>query len=161
MAENEISSPTATETVDLAKLMEQVGPHIDAAELREYAPNRWAIAFDDEFGIEVEHDAVLGKVVLYTNLGLPRAGDEAALYKLLLHVAAMWRETGGLRMGLDPTDDSVLQIYDFPLAGVELEDLEIRIRNFASTALNARQVLAEGPGTTAQDDGDGLHFMRV
>ena len=152
--------PTATEAVDLATLMEQVGPLIDAAELLEYEPNRWAIAFDDDLGVEVEQDVDLGKVVLYTNLGHAPAGDEAASYRLLLQVAAMWRETGGLRMGLDPTDDSVIQIYDFPLAGVELEDLAVQLRNFAATALHARQVLAAGPAASAEE-GDGQHFVRV
>ena len=164
MADNDTPASTpSTEPVNLDKLMEEVGPLIEAGEVRQYEPNRWAIAFDDDFGVEVEHDVDLNKLVLYTNLGHPPAGDEAASYKLLLHVAAMWRETGGLRMGLDPVDDSVVQIYDFPLAGVELEDLEVQIRNFADTALHARKVLA-GAGSTAQEGesaDDGLHFMRV
>ena len=160
MADNDLPSPTGTETVDLVRLMEQVGPLVDAAELREYEPNRWAIAFDDELGIEIEQDAVSGKVVLYTNLGHVPAGDEAASYKLLLQVAAMWRETGGLRMGLDPTDDSVIQIYDFPLAGVKLDDLVVQLRNFAALAHHAREVLAAGTGALA-DEGDAQHFVRV
>lgn len=165
MADNDNPASTpSTEPANLEQLMAQVGPLIDAGEVRQYEPNRWAIAFDDDFGVEVEHDVDLNKLVLYTNLGHPPTGDEAASYKLLLHVATMWRETGGLRMGLDPIDDSVVQIYDFPLAGVELEDLEIQIRNFADTALHARKVLAGSSGTSAQEgdsNDDGLHFMRV
>ncbi|WP_038160941.1 type III secretion system chaperone [Verrucomicrobium sp. BvORR106] len=165
MADNDTSAPTpSTEPANLETLMAEVGPLIDAGEVRQYEPTRWAIAFDDDFGVEVEHDVDLNKLVLYTNLGHPPAGDETASYKLLLHVATMWRETGGLRMGLDPVDDTVVQIYDFPLAGVELEDLEVQIRNFADTALHARKILAGGTGTAAQDGegaDDGLHFMRV
>ena len=160
MADTDLAAATTPETVDLASLMEQVGSLVGAAELREYQPNRWAIAFDEGLGVEVEHDVDLGKVVLYTNLGPAPAGDEAASYKLLLRVAAMWRETGGLRMGLDPTDDSVIQIYDFPLAGLELDGLEVQLRNFADTALHARQVLAAGPGATVEED-DAQHFVRV
>ena len=165
MADNDNpASTSSTEPANLENLMAEVGPLIDAGEVRQYEPTRWAIAFDDDFGVEVEHDVDLNKLVLYTNLGHAPTGDEAASYKLLLHVATMWRETGGLRMGLDPVDDTVVQIYDFPLAGVELEDLEVQIRNFADTALHARKVLAGASGTSTQEgdsNDDGLHFMRV
>lgn len=146
---------------DLEKLMTDVGPLVEAVEVRQYTPERWAIAFDEDFVVDIEHDTDAGKLVFYADLGQPLPGEENAVYKLLLYVATMWRETGGLRMGLNPVDDSVIQIYDLPLAGLEIADLEIHLRNFAHTALHARTVLATPEGTSSDSLEGLLHHIRV
>jgi len=151
------------ELPDLEKLMTDVGPLVEAEEIRQYEDHRWVVAFDEDLAVEIEHDPDLAKLVFSAELGHPPAGEEAAAYKLLLNVAAMWRDTGGLRMGLNPTDDLVIQIYDIPVAGLELEGLEMNLRNFADTALHARAVLAgngnHGGATEGLDE--MLHHMRV
>ena len=52
------------------------------------------------------------------------SGEESAVYKLLLQVNGLWRETGGSRMGLDGVNGNVSQIYEFALAAVDLEGLQ-------------------------------------
>jgi hypothetical protein len=64
-------------------------------------------------------------------------------------------------MGLNPGDDSVTQVYDFPLAGLEIEDLEIHLRNFAHSALHARKVLVTSEGTSSDSLEGLMHHIRV
>jgi hypothetical protein len=149
------------DSIELEKLMADVGPLVEAVEVRQYTPERWAIAFDEDFVVDIEHDTDAGKLVFYADLGQPLPGEENAVYKLLLYVATMWRETGGLRMGLNPGDDSVTQVYDFPLAGLEIEDLEIHLRNFAHSALHARKVLVTSEGTSSDSLEGLMHHIRV
>ena len=149
------------DSIELEKLMTDVGPLVEAVEVRQYTPERWAIAFDEDFVVDIEHDTDAGKLVFYADLGQPLPGEENAVYKLLLYVATMWRETGGLRMGLNPGDDRVTQVYDFPLAGLEIEDLEIHLRNFAHSALHARKVLVTSEGTSSDSLEGLLHHIRV
>ncbi|MEZ0388094.1 MAG: type III secretion system chaperone [Verrucomicrobium sp.] len=155
------SSGPDTEPVDLEKLMTEVGPLVEAAEVLQYEPHRWLVVFDDDHAVEIEVDVPLAKVVLTTHLGHPPSGDETASYKMLLQLTAMWRETGGLRMAVDPVDDSVIQIYDFPLAGIQLESLAIQLSNFANAALHAGKVLSVNAGTSQEDAPDNSHFVRV
>ena len=151
----------AEDTIDLDKMMADVGPLVQATEIRQFEPERWLVVFEDDFVIGVENDLDAKKLVFTTELGAPPAGEEAAAYKLLLNVAAMWRETGGLRMGLDPKDDTVIQIYDLPLAALELEDLARQLQNFAQTAVHARTVLAGSSVSASEEIENLLVGMRV
>jgi hypothetical protein len=163
LIDNILNSETAQiESIDLEAMMTAVGPLVEAAEVRQYDPEHWVVAFDEDLAVEVEHDVDLAKLVLTTPLGLPVAGEERAAYKMLLQVAALWRETGGLRMGLNPADDTVVQIYDVSLAGLDLEGLEVQLRNFVQTAVHARETLAGSvSGTPAEEAGELAGFMRV
>lgn len=132
---------TPAETV-LRQWMAELGPRVEAAEVRAYGDDTWVLAFDDQFAVCIERDPAREALVLTSDLGHPRPGSEAQAYRLLLHVAALWRDYGSLRMGLDADDESVLQIVDIPLAGLELEALQAYVQDFAGLARHGRSALA-------------------
>lgn len=164
MAETDTSvlEPQAEATLDIGQLLANIGPQVDALEIREYGTSRWVAEFDEDLGVELEYDADFDKLVLTAELGHPASGEETAAYKLLLQVSALWRDTGGLRMGLNPGDDTVVQIIDLPVSGLNEENLEVALRNFAQSALQARRLLAGSVNPAEADDaGDLQHFVRV
>ena len=149
-------------TVDTAEapqpgeLLRQVAPLLDACELGEN-DGAWLLCFEDGFVVMVEMDAYREFLVLTAELGVPAAGCEALVYKQLLQVAARWQDMQGIRMGLDPEDDCVLQIADVPLPNLSVETLKERLESFVATARYCRQVLA------AQEDSSrsSQTFVRV
>jgi len=150
------------EPIDLENMMADVAPLVEAAEVRQYESNRWVFAFDEDFFVEIEHDVDLAKLVFTTEVGQPLPGAEAESYKLMLYLAFMWRETGGLRMSLNPKDDMVFQVYDCPVADLKVEVLEINLKNFVNAARHAKTVLASNVGEISENIDDAhLHFMRV
>jgi hypothetical protein len=123
------------------QMLVSLAPEVDAVELREH-DGAWLLCFDDELMVLIEEDAYRQCLVLTAELGVPRAGSEAEIYKQLLQVAARWQDMQGIRMGLDPEDDCVLQIADVGTANLPLNGLAERVLSFVSTARHCRQVLA-------------------
>lgn len=131
--------------LDLNALMTALGPAVEAAEIRFYEPNLWVVAFDETLAVEIEHDETGPKLVLSADLGLPPEGEEMSTYQLLLRVNALWRETGGLRMGIEDASGRIKQTFHLYLHGLDVEGLQRRVRNFAQAAREWRTVIATAP----------------
>jgi hypothetical protein len=127
--------------MDVRQLITDIGPIVNAAEISEYAEDTWVVTFDDEVAVVIELDSDRNVLILNASLGAPVSGSELTAYKLLLQAALAWRETGGLRMGLDPDDDDVIQLCDLALAGMTPNDLAVRVMHFAGLARNGRLVM--------------------
>lgn len=127
---------------EIRQLIADLGPIVEANEIVEYANDTWVVSFEEGLEVGIEHDPVRGMLVFSADLGVPPSGTESVAHKLLLQVALSWRETGGMRMGLDPLDDSAIQIRELPLDGLTLESFSTSLQDFAQFARNARQVIA-------------------
>lgn len=148
-------------TPNLTQLMAELGPRVEAAEIIQADTDLWSIVFDDEFSVEIEVDPDGPKLVFQAQLGEPTRGDELATYEFLLGVAALWRETGGLRMGLNAADNTVVQIFDVPLVGLELDALTTYLQNFVNSALQAKAFLSAAPGDDEARINPATNFLRV
>ncbi len=146
---------------DLNQLITDLGPLLEALEIQTDEAGRWLVALDEELIILMEQDVDTGKLVLSVEVGRPPTGLELDAYKMLLQVNASWRDTGGLRFGLEPEGDMVTQILDVSLAGLDLEGLRLVTAQFAATALDARTLLAEMAQGEAVDFATMQHFTRV
>ncbi|HSJ02031.1 MAG: type III secretion system chaperone [Verrucomicrobium sp.] len=145
---SEFPTPSDTDTseaIDLDQLLTEVAPLVDAMEVRGFEMNRWGIALDEATVIEVELDEATGKLFLTTSLGRVNEGDETSVYKLLLQLATLFRENGGLRMGLDPVTDSVILIQDLPVASLSLEVLERELKDFIEAGTQTVALLDATP----------------
>ena len=162
MSDFTTSSETASpETIDIDQLLTDVAPLVDAMEVRGFEINRWGIALDEESVIEVELDETTGKLFLTTSLGRANEGDEADVYKMLLQVASLFRENGGLRMGLDPVTDAVILIYDLPVASLSLEVLERELKEYIDAAAQTVALL-DGTAASVEHTSDtGAPALRV
>ena len=142
---------------DPAALLAELGPLIEAAEIHAHGDDTWLVYLDEDFALLVERDDERQVLVLTTELGLAQPGHELQVYRQLLQVACRWREVGGTRMGLEPEDDTIVQLTQAPLAGLGLQGLRGLVERFVSQARHGRAVLAavQGDGPPAGD------FVRV
>jgi hypothetical protein len=131
--------------LDLNALMTALGPALEAAEIRFYEPNLWVVAFDETLAVEIEHDETGPKLVLSADLGLPPGGEEMSTNQLLLRTNALWRETGGLRMGIEDVGGRIKQTFHLYLQGLDAEGLKQRVHNFAQAARAWRTMIATPP----------------
>ena len=92
--------------------------------------------------VDVEHDRGNARLRLATALGQPEPEQEDAVFKLMLQINALWRETGGLRLALEDASPAICQLYDLALAGLEIEGLVLRMSNFIDVADHWREVIA-------------------
>src|SRR5262249_3408482 len=134
-------------------------PIVNAADITEYADDTWVVTFDDNVAIGVELDRDRNVLILNASIGTPTSGSELTAYKLLLQVGLAWRETGGVRMTLDPVDDEVIQVADLPRAGLTPTDLSVRLMHFAGLARNGR--LARGSLVDNDAPPQFLNFVRA
>jgi hypothetical protein len=125
---------------DLGELLKEVGPLVDANEVREQDAS-WLVCFEEDLGVLIETDEARLVMVMTTELGHPSVGSESLAYKQLLQVGANWQRMAGLHMVLDPSDDMVLQIADVCLIGLDLALLAAQLQSFADTARHCRRVL--------------------
>jgi hypothetical protein len=128
--------------IDAAALIADVGAALGAAEIYQLEDDAWLVVFDDDFAVSVERDIDGDSLMLGTDLGLPAAGQELVAYKMLLAANAAWRETGGLRLGLDPLDDAVLLFQHVRLAELEREAAREALEGFVGAARNGREFIA-------------------
>lgn len=142
---------------ELDRLVAQAAPMTDALEVREYSDTSWVFAMTEETLISVDFDETRDVVVLTANLGKPAAGDEQATYALMLEMTTLWRDTGGLRMGLDAADGFATQVIDLGIAGLDASRLAEALENFTETAIAWRSILQHTEDTVSFDS----EFIRV
>lgn len=126
---------------DLGLWVAGLGPRLGAAQVSEFEGATWLLLFEGEQALAIEHDPDRALLVLTAVLGKPPPGGEAAAYRLLLEVSALWRQTAGLRMAIDPDEGDVIQLCDFSLSGMDIDRLESSVRRFIELAGVVRQQL--------------------
>jgi hypothetical protein len=106
------------------QVMCDVGPALKAEQVTA-GPDAgfWQIALDPETVFDVEHDASLERVVFSSRLAKLRPDRRLEVCELLLQVNFGWRETGGVRMALDPRADNVVMMFEMPVAAFHLAQL--------------------------------------
>ena len=148
-------SMEAVSALDLNWMIADLGPLVEALEILTDGEGRWTIALLEDLVITLEEDEAARKLFMSVDVGRPPLGQELAAYQLLLQISAMTTDTGGLRFGMNPQDEMLIQIYDLPLAELDLDTLRAATAHFAATALDARTLLAEmrtGAGESVSDE---------
>lgn len=125
-----------------ARLLAELGQRLNAPELQEHRPGLWTIVLADGQRVDVEYDAGNARLRLATALGQPEPEQEDAVFKLMLQINALWRDTGGLRLVLEDASPAICQLYDIAISGLEIEGLALRISNFIDVADHWREVIA-------------------
>ncbi len=134
---------TAWPAVELDEWLVAAGPAIDAVEIRRYPEGLWMLDFEDGLVAQVQPDRTRATLVLTAALGSAPPGSELEAYRLLLEMGAWWSVTGGLRMALDPGGDTVLQLDELPLAGLDADRLRDGLQAFLGRARAVRESLAQ------------------
>jgi hypothetical protein len=106
----------------LEEIMRGIGPAMPGvAAVGTAQDGCWAIAFEDGREVAVEHDEAAGTLTLSLDLGRPDAARRAALRDAALSFNALWRLTGGLRIGQASPGGAFVLMLSLPAAGLTEE----------------------------------------
>src|SRR5262245_25215765 len=119
---------------EVKDLLEQkLGPATpEVSNVTQITDDTWAVGHLGNTLILVQLDSDDEQLVLSAGLGRPQDGARAHLYDALLAYNALWRDTGGVTMGL--VDGQVVQVYGLDAAQVDLPTLATALQNFAVRA---------------------------
>lgn len=135
----------------ISSLIVEAGPRDEDIEgILELSPEVWLVRYED-LDIEIEHDEGRGRVMLSASLGPVRADQKLAVYEAALAYASMWRETGGVRIGLPDANGAMVLMVDIDTADLTAGGLAAILANVAAKARIWRVVVASG-GDARPDD---------
>jgi hypothetical protein len=147
----QIVQSAMNELRDLLVLMKEIGPWVDAAQVTQDGDDLWSIVLDEDFVIEVEQDADRDALMLTVSLGSPPAENESMIHALLLQTNALWRDTGGIQLGLTGQDREVLLMLPVPLKELDVDSLGNCLYRFTDAALGWREVIAKTSDSAEPD----------
>ena len=157
--------------LDLQGIIIDVARRGEIAEVRFYEPNLWIFLPDEdfalglelgeEFALELELDEISGSFMLSCRLTEAPQDDDYATYKLLLQLNTLWRDPGGLSMGLDGTDGTVIQMFTFPANAINAEGLHARLINFLHAASRWKEIVRTRPPFEEVNPPENPNFIRV
>lgn len=117
----------------IQNLIQELGPvtaDIDAVVQTE-EPS-WAIQYSDETIIIIEAIEEPARMVLSSELGSPNESLQLPIYETLLCYNLLWRETGGIKIGLAGPKGALILSCELCLEGLSLMDLQEGLINFTS-----------------------------
>jgi hypothetical protein len=116
----------------------------DIAAVLHVEPGHWAVGYTDDTTIEVECQPGSNRLTLFAGLGVPFASEIDRIRHTLLSYNLMWRETGGLRMGLSGVGDEAYLIGDVYLPETSEASLDQALFNLARLARIWTRFVTEG-----------------
>ena len=134
----------ATTVEQIQQLMQELGPatpDIDAVVQTE-EPS-WAIQFSDESIIIVEPADEPARLVMSADIGTAPEAAERHLYEALLSYNLLWRDNGGVKIGLAGPKGSLIINWEICVDGLRLPDLQSAIRRFLKTASSWQHYVAK------------------
>ncbi len=121
-----------TTTVEqIQQLIQELGPsmpEIDAVVQTE-EPS-WAIQFSDETILIIEPADDPSRMVVSAELGAASAARQRAIYETLLCYNLMWRESGGVKVGLAGPQGMLIISTDVCIEGMSLMDFQEALNQF-------------------------------
>ena len=134
----------ATTIERIQQLMQELGPatpDIDAVVQTE-EPS-WAIQFSDESIIIIEPVDEPPRLVMSAELGTAPEAAERQLYEALLSYNLLWRDNGGVKIGLAGPKGSLIINWELSLEGLTLLDLQSAIVRFLKAASSWQHYVAK------------------
>ena len=125
-------------------------------------PLHWAIGFAEDLTIEVEAQEGNNRLTLFCGLGTPLRSKLDQIQSTILSYNLLWRETGGMRMGLSGPGDQVFLIGDVYLPDTSEASLDQALFNMAVLARIWGRFVTEGTmGEVSSDPGAFDTMIRV
>lgn len=141
-------------------LMKEVGPLLQLQEILQSTEEAsWSLEWTDGVVVTADHDEEEERVTLSAHVGKMPDQRVAELALLLLRYNVLWRETGGIRLGLQ--DQDIVQMFDFSAPGVSLPVLCHILTDFAEKARVWSQLVEnhQHGGLSSGHIHDGLDSM--
>ena len=134
----------------IQQLMQELGPNtpdIDAVVQTE-EPS-WAIQFSDETVVIIESAEDPGRMVLSAELGSASDRLQLPIYETLLCYNLLWRDTGGVKIGLAGTKGELIISTEICLDGLLLASLQQGLADFANISRSWKSYVASADSQAA------------
>ncbi len=125
-------------------LIKEIGPampEVDAIVQTE--DPSWAIQFSDETIIILEPADDPSRVVISTELGAAVEAQQRRVYETMLCYNLMWRDSGGVKIGLAGAQGALIISTDVCIEGLTLQDLKQEIERFLQIARSWTQYVGK------------------
>lgn len=116
----------------------------DIAVILQIEPGHWSVGYRDDTTIEVECVEGSNRLTLTCGLGIPKLSNIDRIRHTMLNYNLMWRESGGLRMGLSGAGDEAYLIGDLYLPETSEASLDQALYNLAALGRVWSIFVAEG-----------------
>ena len=121
----------ATIIEKIQQLIQELGPNMqDIDAIVQTEEPSWAIQFSDETIVIIEAAEEPARMVFSAELGNASENNQRAIYEALLCYNLMWRDTGGVKIGLAGPQGALIISTELCLEGLMLNDLQISLTNF-------------------------------
>ena len=129
----------------IQQLIQELGPNMpDVDAVIQTEEPSWAVQFSDETVIIIEAAEDPGRMVLSSELGSAIDSLQLPIYETLLCYNLLWRETGGVKIGLAGPNGALILSIELCLEGLTLMDFQVSMTNFANIARSwSKYVLGE------------------
>ncbi len=153
----------ATTIEQIQQLVQELGPsmpEIDAVVQTE-EPS-WAVQFSDETIIIIEAADDPSRMVISAELGAAAEAQQRTVYETLLCYNLMWRDSGGIKIGLAGPQGALIISTELCVQGLTLADLQQELNAFLTivrswTDYVAKADMAEMPPLPGLTDSLHLH----
>ncbi len=121
----------ATTIEQIQQLIQELGPHMqDIDAIVQTEEPSWAIQFSDETIVIIEAAEDPARMVFSAELGSTNDNNQHAVYEALLCYNLMWRDTGGVKIGLAGPQGALIISTELCLESLMLNDLQLNLKNF-------------------------------
>ena len=140
----------ATNLERMQIMMEEIGPSMPEIEAVIQSENtNWAIQFEDQSIVMLEWAEQPDRVVLTTMLGTPSESMQLSVYETLLCYNLLWRDNGGVKVGLAGPQGALIISAEVCLEGMSLMNLQEELNKFLKITRSWVQHIAQ-----ASESGD-------
>jgi hypothetical protein len=125
-------------------LIKEIGPampEVDAIVQTE--DPSWAIQFSDETIIILEPADDPSRVVISTELGAAAEAQQRTVYETMLCYNLMWRDSGGVKIGLAGPQGALIISTDVCIESLTLQELTQEIQRFLTIARSWMQYVGK------------------
>ncbi len=135
----------ATTIEQIQQLVQEIGPsmqEIDAVVQTE-EPS-WAIQFSDETILILEPADDPARIAVSAELGVISEAQQRSIYETMLCYNMMWRDSGGVKIGLAGPQGALIISKDICLENLTLAALQQEIGSFLNITRSWTQFMTKG-----------------
>ena len=128
----------------IENLVKELGPAMsDIDAIVQTEDPSWAIQFSDETIIILEPADDPSRIVISTELGAAAEAQQRTVYETMLCYNLMWRDSGGVKIGLAGPQGALIISTDVCIESLTLQELKQEIQRFLTIARSWMQYVGK------------------
>lgn len=134
----------------IENLVKELGPAMsDIDAIVQTEDPSWAIQFSDETIIILEPADDPSRIVISTELGAAAEAQQRTVYETMLCYNLMWRDSGGVKIGLAGPQGALIISTDVCIESLTLQELTQQIQRFLTIARSWAQYVGKADASEA------------